>query len=183
MEDKEKLFKIFENAYSKSDVIRALGLTLNGTGGRKVDYYTKLYNIDTSHFCRIKSRKYERIIKRCPICNEEFVTKKGHSREKTTCSHSCSNTYFRSYKKNGRYKGENYRLICFHYHKKECIICNEKNIVAVHHYDKDTENNKPENLIPMCPTHHQYMHSAFKKLIIDKVEKYRNDFIKNISSV
>lgn len=32
--------------------------------------------------------------------------------------------------------------------------------------------NRPENLVPLCPTHHQYMHSRFKNEILDIVEKY-----------
>jgi hypothetical protein len=40
------------------------------------------------------------------------------------------------------------------------------------------KNNNPENLIPMCATHHVYWHSKHRHLIKDRVEKYRNEFIK-----
>jgi len=51
---------------------------------------------------------------------------------------------------------KNYRTICFNYHKKKCVCCEESLIVEVHHFDENKENNSPDNLIPLCPTHHRY---------------------------
>ena len=70
-----------------------------------------------------------------------------------------------------------YRRICFDYHIKECVICGEKNIISVHHFDGNHYNNDPINLIPMCPTHHSYMHSGFKYLIEEEVWIYYLTFI------
>lgn len=67
--------------------------------------------------------------------------------------------------------------ICFKNHAKECVVCGETKIVAVHHYNHDHEDNRPENLVPLCPTHHAYMHSRFKKLIEEKVRDYVQYFI------
>ena len=72
-----------------------------------------------------------------------------------------------------------HRTICFTYHKKECIICKEQNIVTVHHYDENHLNNDPSNLIPLCPTHHQYVHSRFKDLVIKEVDAYVEQFKQN----
>jgi len=120
--------------------------------------------------------RYEVIIKKCPVCKNPFNTKKGHKREKTTCSYSCSNTFF-SNRRNKPSKYKFYRTICFKHHKKECIICKENLVVGVHHYDGNHDNNIPENLMPLCPTHHHYWHSKHRYLIIDKVNQYRNEFI------
>ena len=127
--------------------------------------------------------KYKIIIKICPICGNSFETKSGHSREKTVCSHSCANTYFRSGKSNPNYKNDDelngvakYIIICFRYHEKKCVFCNEKNIVEVHHYDGNKKNDNPENLIPLCPTHHRYWHSRFRYLVKPKVDKYMKIF-------
>lgn len=49
-------------------------------------------------------------------------------------------------------------------------------IVAVHHYDENHSNNDPKNLVPLCPTHHQYLHSRYAGLIKDKVNDYVNNF-------
>ena len=122
--------------------------------------------------------KYKRIIKECPVCEKEFIALIGHKREKQTCSHSCANTYFRSGENNPNYKGANgtqYREHCWRYHKKECIVCGENRIVAVHHYDGNNKNNEPDNLIPMCPTHHQYYHSSHRHLVVEAIERFRSE--------
>jgi hypothetical protein len=110
-------------------------------------------------------------IKPCAVCGNPIKNKNA-----TTCSHSCSNTYFRSGPNSGNWTGSNYRTVCFHYHKKECVICGENRIVDVHHLDENHNNNSPENLIPLCPTHHMYWHSRHKHLveqiILDYVRRY-----------
>lgn len=112
--------------------------------------------------------------KQCPVCEKIFFGKS------VTCSHSCSNTYFRHGREGGtQYSTDDvliengrYRDLCFRYHEKKCIICNEINIVSVHHLNEDHNDNRPENLIPLCPTHHQYVHSNFKYLVEDIITKY-----------
>lgn len=66
--------------------------------------------------------------------------------------------------------------MCFHYHKKECIICGENKIVSVHHYDENHKNNNPENLVPLSPTHHQYVRSKYKNEVIDKIDEFVYSF-------
>jgi len=114
-------------------------------------------------------------IKYCVLCGKQLLQHQLRDKN-TTCSWSCSNTYFKEL----RNKPENYknhRTICFYNHVKKCIICGEENIVSVHHYDRNHENNNKDNLIPLCPTHHQYIHSSYYDLIKDKVEKYHSDII------
>lgn len=113
----------------------------------------------------------------CPVCNNPIKNYK----QNTTCSVGCANTYFRSNENNPNWKENktHYRYVCFKYHKKRCVICMEKIIVEVHHYDEDNKNESPENLIPLCPTHHKYWHSRYKYIIAEGVENYRNNFIKN----
>ena len=52
------------------------------------------------------------------------------------------------------------------------MVCGEKNVVAVHHVNENHDDNDPKNLVPLCPTHHIYMHSKHKYLIEDKVKNY-----------
>lgn len=69
--------------------------------------------------------------------------------------------------------------ICFKKYPHKCCICGEENVVAVHHYDGNHFNNEISNLIPLCPTHHTYMHTKKLRTIIqNKVDEYRNNFIK-----
>ena len=111
-------------------------------------------------------------LKLCPVCDLPIENYKTS----TTCSYACSNSFFRSGENNPNWQQDSYTTTCFLYHSKQCIICKEINIVAVHHYDNNKANNNPENLVPMCPTHHQYMHSRFKHLIKDIVDNYVSNF-------
>lgn len=111
----------------------------------------------------------EREILYCPVCNKVLTSKT------TTCSRKCRYKYFGPGNKNGINGIDtepSYRKVCFSYHPHYCIICNENKILAVHHFDENTENNNPENLIPLCLTHHAYIHSKYKKLIINKIELF-----------
>ena len=116
--------------------------------------------------CRIN----ENNLKQCPVCEIKFFG------NKVTCSYSCANTYFRTGKDNGNWKDDRYRTTCFLYHKKECIICGENKIVTVHHMNENHDDNRPENLIPLCPTHHQYFHSTFRNEVEPKILEYIEQF-------
>jgi hypothetical protein len=176
---------------AKSKSIHDVSTKYFGYANKKTYSKIKIFitnnNIDISHFSNNKLNDkrvfYKKIIKICPICNNNFETKLGHPREKTVCSNSCANTYFRSgsshpnHKKDDDLSGEiKYRIICFRHHEKKCVCCNEKNIVEVHHCDGNKNNNKPENLIPLCSTHHKYWHSKFRYLIKTKIDKYIKKF-------
>lgn len=115
-------------------------------------------------------------LKLCVVCQQPIKKKNGKRdfKKQITCSYACSNTKFRSGPNHCNWSEDAYRSTCFHFHKKECIICKEKNIVEVHHLDENNKNNKPENLIPLCPTHHQYWHSRYKNLIEQQIQDYIN---------
>jgi hypothetical protein len=171
----------FQSASSKSDVVRSLGLKVNGSSIRFVNKLVEKYEIDISHFNSSKSaasknKKYLIVEKICPICSEKFKTKKGHIREKVVCSRSCANSRFRSGESNPNYKHDKskwgYRRLCFSVKKKECVICKFSAVVEVHHLDEDKANNKIENLIPLCPNHHKMIHTKkYEKQIKQELAK------------
>ena len=105
-------------------------------------------------------------IKECPVC------KTMHSKGGVTCSYSCSNTYFRSGKNNPNWSENNYRSTCFLEHGKKCIVCGEEKIVTVHHLNENHHDNRPENLVPLCPTHHQYVHSRYRCEVQPFIDKF-----------
>jgi len=189
----ENLVEVFKESRSIIDVCKRLGYHNNGSGYNKVKKLINEHNIDVSHFDGGKSKRtrYKTIVKECPTCGNEFKTKEGHTKEKTVCSRGCANTYYRSgednpnwrdiseYDKRDRQFSLKYRIICFNHHKHECCVCGEDKMLDVHHFDGDKFNNKPENLIPICATHHNYIHSKYKDEVIDKVIEYRDKFIKN----
>jgi len=169
--EKQEFLKIVESSYSISEVGRKIFGYGNSRTFKKIKFLIGKYDADTSHFGRISTRKYEIIKKVCPICANEFKARNGHPKEKMTCSYGCANTYFRS-KPRQMNGNSSYRKICFYYHEKECVVCGEKLIVEVHHYDCDSKNNNLENLVPLCSNHHRYFHSRHRKLIISKIENY-----------
>lgn len=185
--DLEKFIESVKNSFSATDVCRYMNWPLNGKYLQQVRKTADKYGCDTSHFdgSKLKRFKYKQIEKECPVCGKKFITQEGHKREKTTCSHACSNTHFRTANNNGKWiknrdetkEAKYYVKICFSFHDYKCIICGEDNTVDVHHLDRNRENNTPENLVPLCPTHHRYMHRKYKEIIIDKVEEYVNNFI------
>lgn len=113
--------------------------------------------------------------KDCTICGNPI---KNFRFTKGTCSHSCSNKKFRTGENHGNWKQDRYQTTCFLHHTKKCVVCDENRIVEVHHLDHDRKNNDPSNLIPLCPTHHQYWHSKYKNLIektiLDYIEDWKN---------
>ena len=106
-------------------------------------------------------------IKECPVC----CTK--HTKSGTTRSYSCSNSHFRRGNNHPDRKIKTYRHICFDAHGKKCIVCGEEKIVAVHHLNHDRSDNSPENLVPLCPTHHQYVHSRYN----NEIQPYIDNFL------
>lgn len=164
----EEMVEICDTFTSAQDYLRSVGLSGKGQ-------YGAIINTKRRELCLEWKLADNRIRdKVCPVCEKKF---KPGTKTQVTCSYSCSNTHFRSGTNNPNYKygGEQqeYRRICFAHHPKECIVCGEDKIVAVHHYDENHHNNDITNLVPLCPTHHQYMHSKYKALISDIVDEWR----------
>jgi len=172
---------IVNESVSKSEVCRKMGMYPNGQGLKRFKELAEQYNVDIGHFSHKAAidkfnRKWKISIKDCPVCGKEFETKIGHSREKKTCSKSCSNTHFRSGPDNPNWKEEQsewgYRKICFSVWKKECIICGFDMVVDVHHLDGNHHNNDVSNLVPLCPNHHMAIHTKkYGKIISEEVQK------------
>jgi len=167
MEDEKYLTKLVSESHSFAELIRKLGKCPSGRNIKLYRAHLLGHLIDFSHFTANGTPKKPKIDKICPICQKPFVLKYGY--EQVTCSYGCSNTFF-ARKRNRIYK--NYRTICFKNHEKKCVVCGEDKIVAVHHMDENKKNKDPKNLIPLCPTHHQYWHSRYRDLIKEKVENY-----------
>jgi len=129
-------------------------------------------NISIKHFQPMGTREHKhRVLKNCPVCEKEFLTH-NYRKPQVTCSRSCANVHFNSGIKGDRCINGNtiYRKTCFEHYEHKCLICNEDKAVDIHHIDHNRKNNLPENLIPLCPTHHRYMHrKKLKPLIYDKI--------------
>ena len=108
--------------------------------------------------------------KDCPVCGKSYVGKSA------TCGYSCSNKFFRTGEQNGNWKQDTYQTTCWLYHGKKCLVCDEEKIVSVHHVNENHTDNRPENLVPLCPTHHQYVHSRFKDEVQPIIDRYLEKF-------
>ena len=115
----------------------------------------------------------------CETCKQNFVVKEKEKlhpqKDKYFCSRSCANKcggIAKSLKHYIQDSDAHYRTVAWRYHDKKCIVCNEDKIVTVHHINHVHNDNRPKNLVPLCPTHHQYMHSKHRSLIEDIVDKY-----------
>lgn len=136
----------------------------------------------TEQYKRKQSEKHDRLfgpIKEhkvnCKSCNTEFVwigrkKTKEFSKDKF-CSRPCANSIGGKAKVD-KYGHKSYRAIAFSHHEKKCIICEHNMIVAVHHYDHNKKNNDPKNLVPLCPTHHEIIHSPHAHLIKKDVDEW-----------
>jgi hypothetical protein len=166
----EEMVAICDNFTSGTEYLASLGLSNNGR------YTTLLNKMRQELNLEWKLKPNRLTAKICPNCNLEFQPKRS---DQVTCSRACSNTHFRSGENHYLYDETktNYRTKCFAVHEKKCIVCGEDKIVAVHHYDENHENNDIENLIPLCPTHHSYVHSRYRDLVQPIIDEWRDKFI------
>lgn len=115
----------------------------------------------------------------CTTCQTNFEVeereKQFPTKENYYCSKSCANSV--GGKANSKKLLEDnklsYRVIAEKHHEKKCLVCGFDKIVEVHHVDEDHFNNKPENLVWLCPNHHQMYHTIeYKDEIKPYIKKY-----------
>lgn len=113
----------------------------------------------------------------CEVCGKLFKSRTRQGKpDRTVCSTACHNVLRRG-DLHPNWKQDSYRSTALLYHKRKCVVCAEDNTVEVHHLDGDKGNNSPQNLIPLCPTHHRYWHSRYRHLIESTVLSYQERWI------
>jgi hypothetical protein len=177
----------FEQAVSDSVTIEGIRNIL-GISRSRIITLSKKYDTSLDNLIKYgpsANKILETMERICPQCHNIFKVRTSDERRKTVCSRSCANTYFRSGSDHANWKSYDevsrksghYRRICFYNHEHKCVFCDEDKAVVVHHYDEDCTNNDPANLIPLCPTHHSYIHTdRLKHLIIPTIEKYIENY-------
>ena len=173
---KEVLAAAIKESNSKMEVLRVLNWPCNTSGYRWLKYWEQQHGLQAPLGDSIAKGQKPWVERSCVVCNKIFKVR-SESDIQEVCGTACGNVLYRSGPSNGQWKDATYRTTCFFYHEKKCVVCGEENIVTVHHYDENNSNNAPENLIPLCPTHHQYWHSKFQYLIREKVDVYKEAFI------
>jgi len=138
-------------------------------------YYTESYK--AGQIAKV-NRKYGPVkdhTKICGCCNKEFVwTGRQNTKQFETarfCSRSCANNRSSWWKDNATH----YATIAKQHHEHKCIICGFDKIVAIHHIDENRKNNKPSNLIPLCPNHHEMVHSKWKHEVLPFINEWQKN--------
>ena len=164
----EELVVICDTYTSATEYLKSIGLSNNGRYAKVVNDLKNSLNLEW----KLKDNRLTDKI--CPSCKSSFRPKDS---KQVTCSRACSNRHFRSGENHYLYDESkiNYRTKCFSVYPKKCIVCGEDKIVAVHHYDENHHNNAIENLIPLCPTHHQYVHSRYKDEVQPIIDEWRTN--------
>lgn len=166
MEDisNEDFSKIVAESYSYSDISRKIGVSIGTTNTTKFKARIKELNLDVSHFDRgMANRKYPLVEKNCPVCDVVFIASSGSPDEKTTCSYSCSNTFFRSGKNHPNWKdsGTDYRKTALASYPHRCNRCGYDKyveVLTVHHINRNRTDNSLENLEVLCWNCHEEEH-------------------------
>lgn len=132
----------------------------------------------TEEYKRKQAEKNDRLFgpivkhtKVCECCGSTFYIE-GRLKSKAVqqarfCSRACANNRQAWWNDNATH----YRTIAFQNWKQECAICGFDKIVAVHHIDENHDNNDPHNLIPLCPNHHEMVHSKWKNEMLPLIEE------------
>lgn len=65
-----------------------------------------------------------------------------------------------------------FRYQSFKYHPRACVVCGEDRVVDVHHINEKELDHDEKNIVPLCPTHHRYLHSHWPEEVMPHVERY-----------
>ena len=134
-------------------------------------YNTEQYKLLQQEKNDRRFRPVEKHTKECERCGTEFIFE-GRIKTKTYkrakfCSRSCANNRQEWWNDNATH----YKTIALQHWKHECVICGFDKIVAIHHIDENHDNNDPQNLIPLCPNHHEMVHSRWKDEVVPLIEQ------------
>ena len=140
----------------------------------KCDFCNKMFNLTSIKRHRSVCFNNPDVKKFCVVCGKQLLQKQLEWKS-VTCSHACSNKYFRKVRnKPERYK--NYRTICNYYHdNSKCETCgyNEHDILQVHHINGNRVDNSVDNLIFLCPNCHAGI--TFKRaVLIDRIITWKD---------
>ena len=132
-----------------------------------------------------KYGSFKEYVVKCVTCSSDITIKEREklfpSKDKYHCSRSCANSNGGIAKRNKLYKKGllSYQAIGRLFHMKQCIVCGFDKIVHFHHIDENNKNNDPNNLVPLCPNHHQMVHSRF----YDEVKPFIEEYVKTPKQV
>lgn len=111
----------------------------------------------------------------CVNCEKNFFVKEREKlfpqKKKYFCSRSCANSV------GGRTKANKYGIVQYvtiakKFHQPRCVVCNEDQVLDVHHIDENRNNNSANNLVFLCPNHHAALHRLKDDTVKLKIKNY-----------
>jgi hypothetical protein len=168
------LLNILDREKTLAKVCFELGYSAHGRNTGALTIFLATNNILFKNHSQ-KTKKLES--RNCVHCGTEFYVSVHNKKEYKvlTCSHACSGAYpefvnNRVIAKVGEAKS--YPIIAKRAGLTSCCICGESEVIDIHHLDEDKHNNELSNLVPLCPTHHAYLHRGKSDLIFSKLIEY-----------
>ncbi len=140
--------------------------------GKEVEHHAKGYCYNC--YKRLAWKRKKKVCKRCQ--REMPIHAKG------LCG-GCYNFVFHLDKNKAWSQMKLYGLKYDTYKKitEKCVICGFDKIVDLHHLDEDKQNNSENNLIGLCPNHHQMLHNfQFRKEIRELLKQKGYELKKDV---
>jgi len=119
--------------------------------------------------------RWNSVEKTCMTCQKQFWIKKIHADARKTCSRECHKKYRSvhiSGSNSGAWKGgisRNWSMYNGQFNAAlkmairerdghKCVFCYKDNKLQVHHFNHNTKDNRPDNLILVCMHCHALLH-------------------------
>jgi len=168
------LLRLLETEKTLGSICKGLGYSTHGRNTGALTVFLSSNNIEFKNHSQ-KTKELES--RSCVHCGKEFFVSVNNKEEYKvlTCSYACSGAYppfisNRVIAKVGEAKS--YPIVAKRAGLSSCCICGESEVLDVHHLDEDRDNNEISNLVPLCPTHHAYLHRGKSELIFTKLIEY-----------
>jgi hypothetical protein len=168
------LLRLLDTEKTLGSICKGLGYSTHGRNTGTLTIFLKTNNIEFKNHTQ-KTKELE--ARNCAYCGTEFFVSVHNKNEYKvlTCSHACSGAYpefisNRVVAKIGEAKS--YPIVAKRAGLNCCCICGESEVLDIHHLDEDRYNNDISNLVPICPTHHAYIHRGKSDLIFSTLIEY-----------
>lgn len=95
-------------------------------------------------------------------------------KEKYFCCKSCSKSQGGKAKAQRLEDSNNmtYTSVARRNHENKCIVCGFDKILEVHHVNENHDDNRADNLVFLCPSHHRLYHSRYKYEVVPHIKEY-----------